>query len=137
MGAQIEIGAVGDTLQLAPVRTGETEFVLDVDGALGIVGELFLRMFVVAKVVGIDSQVGVPVGALVNPVLVPLLVGAGFDEELHLHLLELTGTEDEVPGRDLVAERLTCLHDAERRLLPRAGEYILEIDENTLGSLRP
>ena len=43
----------------------------------------------------------------------------GFDEELHLHLLELARAEDEVPGRDLVAERLADLRDAERDLLPR------------------
>ena len=57
---------------------------------------------------------------LLQPVLVPLLVGPGLDEELHLHLLELTGTEDEVARRDLVAERLADLRDAERRLLARA-----------------
>ena len=56
-----------------------------------------------------------------DPVLVPLLVGAGLDEELHLHLLELAGAEDEVARRDLVAERLADLADAERRLLARRG----------------
>jgi hypothetical protein len=49
---------------------------------------------------------------------VPLLVGAGLDEELHLHLLELAGAEDEVARRDLVAERLADLPDPERDLLP-------------------
>jgi hypothetical protein len=42
---------------------------------------------------------------------------ARLDEELHLHLLELAGAEDEVARRDLVAERLADLRDAERRLL--------------------
>src|ERR1022692_1505088 len=50
--------------------------------------------------------------------LVPLLVGARLDEEFHLHLLELAGAEDEVSRRDLVAERLADLADAERDLLP-------------------
>jgi hypothetical protein len=55
---------------------------------------------------------------------VPLLVGARLDEELHLHLLELAGAEDEVAGRDLVAERLADLRDAERRLLARVVMHV-------------
>ena len=51
-----------------------------------------------------------------QPVLVPLLRLVGRDEELHLHLLELERAEDEVARRDLVAERLADLGDAERRL---------------------
>jgi hypothetical protein len=71
----------------------------------------------VTQVVGVDAEVDVPAGALVDPVLVPVLVGAGLDEELHLHLLELAGAEDEVARGDLVAEALADLGDAERRLL--------------------
>jgi hypothetical protein len=59
----------------------------------------------------------VPRHAEAAPPLEPLLVGARLDEELHLHLLELAGPEDEVAGRDLVAERLPDLGDAERDLL--------------------
>ena len=43
--------------------------------------------------------------------------GAGLDEVLHLHLLELASAEDEVPDGDLVAEALADLRDAERELL--------------------
>ena len=53
--------------------------------------------------------------AVVDPVLVPLLVGARLAEELQLHLLELAGAEDEVARRDLVAEGLADLADAEGR----------------------
>src|SRR3712207_377783 len=116
---EVEVGAVGDALELAPLRALEAEAVLDVDGALGVVGELLLGVLVVPQVLRRDAQVGVPAGALVDPVLVPLLVGARLDEELHLHLLELAGAEDEVARRDLVAEGLADLADAERRLLPR------------------
>src|SRR5690606_16595723 len=111
--------AVGDAFELAPLTAGEVEAVLDVDRALGVVGELLLRVLVEAQVVLGDAEVGVPLEALVDPVLVPLLVGAGLDEELHLHLLELAGPEDEVARRDLVAERLADLADAERDLLAR------------------
>ena len=135
MVTQIEISTVSNTFKLTPVRPGKPKLVLNVDSALRVVGELFFRMLVVAQVIRVDAEIGVPRGANVDPVLMPLLVGSGFDEELHLHLLELTGTEDEVPRRDLVAERLTCLRDAEWRLLAGTGEHVLEIDENALGGL--
>jgi hypothetical protein len=73
---------------------------------------------------------------VLDPVLVPLLVRARLDEELHLHLLELAGAEDEVARRDLVAERLALLADAERDLLPAGGEHVLVVDEDALGGLR-
>ena len=57
------------------------------------------------------------------------------DEVLHLHLLELERAEDEVPGRDLVAERLADLRDAERRLPPRDLRDVLEVDEDALRGL--
>ena len=58
-------------------------------------------------------------------------------EVLHLHLLELTGAEHEVAGRDLVAERLADLGDAEGRLLPRGLEHVLEVEEHALRRLGP
>ena len=60
MGGQVEVGAVGDALELAPLRAGEAEAVLQVDGALGVVGELLLGVLVQAQVVLADAQVDVP-----------------------------------------------------------------------------
>ncbi|EOD65990.1 putative transcriptional regulator [Amycolatopsis vancoresmycina DSM 44592] len=134
---QVEVGAVRDALELAPLLTGvEREPVLDVDGALRVVRELFLRVLVVAQVVGLDAEVRVPLRALVDPVLVPALVLARLDEELHLHLLELARPEDEVARRDLVAEGLADLADAERRLLPRRRLDVGEVHEDALRGLR-
>ena len=48
---QVEVGAVGDALELAPLRAREAEPVLDVDGALRVVGQLLLRVLVVPQVV--------------------------------------------------------------------------------------
>ena len=134
---EVEVRAVGDALQLAPLLAGETEAVLDVDGALGVVGELLLGVLVLAQVVAVDAQVDIPVGALVDPVLVQLLVGAGLDEVLHLHLLELARAEDEVAGRDLVAEALAHLADTERGLASRRGLHVEEVDEDALRRLGP
>src|SRR5437899_4073770 len=79
----------------------------------------------------------IPVEPFVDPVAVPLLGLGGRDEELHLHLLELAHAEEEVPGRDLVAERLARLRDPERRLAARELRDVLEVDEDPLRRLRP
>src|SRR5205814_4977587 len=104
--------------ELTPFGAGEVKLVLDVHRALGVVRQLFLLVLVEPQVLLADAQVYVPAEALLDPALVPFLVGAGLDEELHLHLLELPGAEDEVARGDLVAEGLTDLADAERDLLP-------------------
>src|ERR1700677_1691968 len=136
VGGQVEVGAIGDALELAPLGADEVKLVLDVDRALGVVRQLLFRMLVRPQVLRADTQVGVRGHAGVDPVLMPVLVGAGLDEELHLHLLELAGPEDEVARGDLVAERLADLPDAERDLLPRGLQHVLEVDEDALGGLR-
>ncbi len=135
VGLEVEVGAVGDALELAPRRSLELEFVLDVDGPLGVVRQLLLRVLEETQVVRIDAEAGVPVHARLDPGLVPLLIRAGGDEELHLHLLELARAEDEVAGRDLVAEALADLTDAERRLLAGGRHDLGEVDEDALRGL--
>ena len=98
-------------------------------------GQLLLGVLEEAQVVRVDAQVDVPVPAVLHPVLVPFLVGARLDEELHLHLLELAGAEDEVARRDLVAEALAGLADPERRLLARGIHHVEVVDEDALGGL--
>ncbi len=60
------------------------------------------------------------------------LVLAGTDEILHLHLLELARAEDEVAGRDFVAERFSDLRDAEGNFAAHRRQHVLEIDEDAL-----
>ena len=136
MGGQVVVGPVGDAFQLAPFGAGEVKLVLDVHRALGVVREFFLRVLIPAQVLGPDAEAGVPGEALVDPVVVPFLVGARADEELHLHLLELPGPEDEVAGGDLVAERLADLADAERDLPARGLQHVAEVNEDALRGLR-
>ena len=119
VGLQVEVGAIGDSLELGPFGAAELEAVLNVDSALGVVRQLLLRVLKEAQIVGVDAEVDIPIPARLQPVLVPFLVGAWLDEELHLHLLELARAEDEVARGDLVTERLADLADAERRLLAR------------------
>src|SRR5688572_9266436 len=94
-------------------------------------------MLVAAEVLLLQAQVRVPVPALFDPVLVPGLVRARFDEELHLHLLELAGAEDEVARCDLVPEGLPDLGYPERHLYPAGLEHVLEIHEDPLRRLGP
>ena len=56
------------------------------------------------KVLVTHTEIKKELVAVILPVSKPLEVGAGLAEELKLHLLELTGTEHEVTGGDLVSE---------------------------------
>ena len=73
--------------------------------------------------------------AVSSPIVKPFKVCAGLAEELKLHLLELSYTEYEVTGSDLVTEALTYLCNTERYLFTSSSLYISEVYENTLCSL--
>ena len=135
MRTEVEVGAVCDAFELGPLRPGKAEAILDIDSALGVVAELLFGMLEEAHVLGVEAEVDVPVPTLLHPVLVPFLIGAGLDEELHLHLLKLAGAEDEVARRDLIAKALAGLADAERRLLARSVHDVEVIDEDALRGL--
>ena len=132
---QIEVRAIGDPFELAPIGSAEAETVLDVDRPLGIMGELLLRVLVQPKILGVDSQADVPVAPLVDPILVPFFVGSGLDEEFHFHLLELARAENKISRCDLVAEGLSNLPDSKRGALAGRRHDVLEIDENALRRL--
>src|SRR5690606_18207631 len=108
MPAQVEVRAVVNALELLPA---ERELVLDVVGPLGIVSERVRAVLLETQLLRTDPERPDPFHSLRFPELEPLVVGARLDEELHLHLLELARTEDEVSRRDLVAERLADLRD--------------------------
>ena len=130
---EVEVGAAGDALELAPA---EGVLVLDVAGRDGVVRELVSLVLTDAQLLAPDAEVEVPLEAPLAPVGVPLVVLGRGHEELHLRLLELAHAEHEVAGRDLVAERLADLRDAEGRLQARGLEHVLEVEEDALGRLR-
>ena len=113
VAAEVVVRAVGDPLQLAPP---ERELVLDVAGGLGVVRQLVGLVRADPELLLGHAELVVPVEPFADPVLEPPVVGPRLDEELHLHLLELPGPEDEVAGRDLVAERLPDLGHPEGHL---------------------
>ena len=131
--AQVEVAPVVDALELLPA---EREAVLHVDRLLGVVGQLVRRVLAEAETGGIDAVGLVPGLALRQPLLERLRRALLRPHEvLHLHLLELAHPEHEVAGRDLVAEGLADLRDAERDLLARALLDVLEVDVRALGGL--
>ena len=134
MARQVEVGAIMDPLQLLPP---EGELVFEIHGGLSVVRQLVRAVRVLPQLLGTDPDPVVPLEPLLEPVVEPLVVAAGLDEELHLCLLELAGAEDEVPRRDLVAERLAQLRDPEGHALPRGLLHVQEVHVRSLGRLRP
>jgi len=100
--------------------------------------QLGLRVLVQREVRLGQADAQEPLAAPLEPLLVagePVRVG--MDEVLHFHLLELARAEDEVPRRDLVAERLPDLRDAERQLHAAGVDHVAEVDEHALRRLGP
>ena len=57
-------------------------------------------------------------------------------EELDFHLLKFTRAKREIPRCNFVPETLSYLGDSQRQSESGAVNYILEIDEDTLGGFR-
>ena len=128
MTGQVVVGAVCNAPQLAPV--GEREGVLDVGGGAAVEGKLGRLVVAQAQVFLLNAEAQQPVLAVVLPVGKPLQIGVGLAEELALHLLKLTGAEGEVARRDLVAERLADLADAEGQLAAGRALDVRKVDKD-------
>src|SRR5215813_7627088 len=93
---EVEVSTISDAFKFAPT---ERILVFDIRTGLGVMGQLVLLVVMKAEVGRFNPEpCGVPNHALLAPVIEPLLVAARFDEKLHLHLLELARTENEVAG---------------------------------------
>ncbi len=134
MRLEVEVGAIGDSLELAPP---EWIVIFDVACRGAVVRELFLRVRAEAEIRFAHAHlVDVPAHPLGAPVLVQLPVTAWLAEVLHLHQLEFAQSEDEVPGRDLVAKSLALLGDAKGQAPPRRVDHVREVHEHPLRRLR-
>ena len=130
MRAQVVVGAVGDALDFLVPQRGVV--VHQVVGALGVVREVFFGHVQNLDLAARHALVFPPLQTLFQPVLVPLLVGAGHDEELDFHLLQLAHAENEVARRDLVAKRLANLGDAEGQAAAGGVHHVLEVSKYPL-----
>ena len=132
MSSQVIICSVRDAPKLAPA---EREQELQVRGRLAVERKLFLLMIPGTHFIVLHAEGLQPVDAVLFPVCEPLQISIRLTEELELHLLELTRTECEVAGRDLISEGFADLGNAERHFLSGSSLDILEVYENTLRSL--
>src|SRR5439155_25771713 len=106
--------------------------ILNIDGALGIVRQLFWRLFVQPQVFFRDSNVLKPLMTGVDPFLMCLFVLARSHEVFHLHLLKFARAKNEIAGRDFVAKRFADLRDAERQFAPAGAQDIEKVYEDAL-----
>ena len=136
MAAQVEIAAMGHSLQLAEFAGREKgKSVFDVGRAAGIVAQFRFLVIPQTQPVACQAQVQIPAVAAIAPVLVPQRRGRRMAKKLDLHLLEFPRAEGKIPRRDLVAKTLAHLRDAKGNFHPRAVQDVLEVDENSLGGL--
>ena len=129
---QVVVRAVGHAPELAPAKREE---VLKVGRCLGVEAQLLRLMVAQAEALVGHVQLLQPLVAELAPVGEPFEIGVRLAEELELHLLKLADAEDEVARRDLVAEALADLADAEGDLPARGALDVLEVDEDALRRL--
>ena len=130
MVAEVEVGPGVDALKLLEA---EGELALDIRGGVGVVRKLL--MVVETVILRAHTEVHMPLHTGFLPLGEPVELGAGLDEELHLHLLELAHAEDELAGDDLVAESLADLGDTERYLHAAGLLDVQVVHKDALGGL--
>src|SRR5690606_21451481 len=134
--AEVEVSAVVHSLHfLKAERPAEVE--LDVHCRTSVVRQFIRTVRVELQAAAVQSQRFVPLHPFCTPVLEPLhVITVGIHEELHFHLLELPGSEDEIAWSDLVAERLSDLCNSERHFLARGLLHVHEVHEYSLRGFR-
>ena len=130
MATEVEVRTRVDALNLLET---EGEVVLNISCGVGIVGQLVV--VVEAVVVVAEAQGTMPCHTCILPLVPPIHLSAGLHEELHLHLLELSHTEDKLTSHDLVTEGLTYLSDTEGELHTASLLHVEVVHEDTLRGL--
>ncbi len=138
MVLEVEVRAVRQAVELLPA---ERIIKFKINRALGVMRAVALADLRFMHARGVNADLADPFVHLLPPpikIILPILVARGRrDEIFNLHLLEFARAEDEIARRDLVAERLPDLRDAEGQLPPRRVQNIFEVDEDPLRRLRP
>ena len=135
--SQVEVASMSDTFQFAVLAVVEKrKRVFNIRRAGRVVTQFVWIMLSQNEPFVRQPHRFVPGHTTIAPVLVPALRRVGVAEEFDFHLLELSRTEREVSRRDLVAEALTDLRDAERNLHATAVADIFEVHKNPLSRFR-
>ena len=129
MLCKVIVGTVGYAPKLAP---SEREKKFKIGGCLRIEAEFVLVVVPKTQVFFFKPEVKQPLAAEAAPVLEPFKVGARLAEELKLHLLKLTGSENKVSGSYLIAEGLSYLSHSEGYFPAGCTGDIFEVHENEL-----
>ena len=108
MAPEVPVCPVCNPLEF--IEAKRWEVVQDVNGALGIVCELYMLEELNLLALEPDN-IYPPLYMVFDPRIVNSLVITGANKVLDFHLLELTYAEQEVPWCDFVAEALTRLSD--------------------------
>ena len=95
-----------------------------------------LVVVVETVVLSTEAQGLMPLHTSFLPLREPLQFRTGLYEELHLHLLELPHTEDELTSYNLVTESLTNLSDTERNLHTTGLLHVQVVHEDALSRFR-
>src|ERR1700730_11393208 len=83
------------------------KFIFNITGGVSIMRQLYVVMEPIFFLWNTKTQM--PFHSFLFPEVVPFLLCAGPDEELHLHLLEFPHPENELAGNNLISECLTDL----------------------------
>src|ERR1700744_2016521 len=111
MLAQVKIGTAMDAFNLFKA---EWKLKFDIKSGISIMGQLGMLVEAVFFRRGTQSQVPLQAGLL--PVLKPFFLRTRANKELHLHLLKLAHTDNELACNNLVPESFTDLRDTKRDL---------------------
>ncbi len=131
---EVVVRSISYAPQLSPCKG---EFVFKIRCSLAVERQLFRTVVPEPKIFISNTQIQKPLVAEGSPVLKPFQIGSRFAEEFQLHLLKLSGSERKVSRSYFISECLSYLGNA-KRYLPSGGSlYVLEIDEYSLGCLRP
>ncbi len=133
MALQIEVGSVGKAVEFACPKG---EIIDEIDGALGVVGELLFGMLFLVDAGRIETDELAPLVHGGQPICKSFFPSGFPDEIFDLHLLEFDDAEDEIARRDLVAERFSDLGDAEGDFDPHRVDDVFIIEEDRLSGLR-
>ena len=126
---EVVVGAISNAPKLAPA---EREFVFEVGCCLGVEAKLFFFVVAEFEVFVSHAEVEQPLMAEVLPICKPFEIGAGLAEKFKFHLFKFADAEDEVAGRDFVAEALADLTDAERHFFTGCALHVFEVDKDAL-----
>jgi len=128
---QVEVSTRVDTFHFLESERHQ-EF--DVSSGICVMSQFIMIVITVACIS--EAKCLMPFQTDFFPFLEPVKLCSRFYEELHFHLFELTHTEDELTGNDLVTESLTNLCNTERNFHTTCFLYIQVVYENPLCSFR-